>query len=203
VIGIRDMGSDLDAGSELGTIGTAASAIGADQMVYAAKSLREVWAGNQKLSATPETIRARKAGAVVAGVVTKDMANLGVGILAGCDAMLAGFCVHDQLVAMVRGGMTNNRSGMPNDKIAARAVSRPVEGPPVSFPDSRSLLFGSHLATRTKPLARRPTGSRVTRSRIGCVVTGGVCDQATAMPARRAGASRLRRDHHPQLRPDR
>ena len=34
-------------------------------------------------------------------------ANLGVGILAGCDAMLAGFCVHDELVAMVRGGMTS------------------------------------------------------------------------------------------------
>jgi imidazolonepropionase-like amidohydrolase len=94
------------AGSELGTIGTPASEISADQMVYAAKSLREVWAGNQKLFATPETIRALKAGAVVAGVVTKDMANLGVGILAGCDAMLAGFCVHDELVAMVRGGMT-------------------------------------------------------------------------------------------------
>ena len=52
---------------------------------------------------------------------------------------------------------------------------------------------GQHCATRTKPLARRPTGSRVIRSRIGCVVTGGVCDQATAMPARRVGASRLRR----------
>jgi imidazolonepropionase-like amidohydrolase len=94
------------AGSELGTIGTPASEISADQMVYAAKSLREVWAGNQKLFATPETIRALKAGALVAAVVTKDMANAGVGILAGCDAMLAGFCVHDELVAMVRGGMT-------------------------------------------------------------------------------------------------
>jgi imidazolonepropionase-like amidohydrolase len=34
------------------------------------------------------------------------MARAGVGILAGCDAMIAGFCVHDELVAMVRGGMT-------------------------------------------------------------------------------------------------
>lgn len=34
------------------------------------------------------------------------MANAGVGILAGCDMMIAGFCVPDELDAMVRGGMT-------------------------------------------------------------------------------------------------
>jgi imidazolonepropionase-like amidohydrolase len=34
------------------------------------------------------------------------MANAGVGILAGCDGMIAGFCVHDELSAMVHGGMT-------------------------------------------------------------------------------------------------
>ena len=34
------------------------------------------------------------------------MAKAGVGILAGCDTMIAGFCVHDELEAMVRGGMT-------------------------------------------------------------------------------------------------
>ena len=34
------------------------------------------------------------------------MVNAGVGILAGCDSMIAGFCVHDELAAMVRGGMT-------------------------------------------------------------------------------------------------
>lgn len=96
----------IAAGAELGTIGTSASEISADQMIYAANSLREVWAGNQKLFATPENIRALKAGALVAAMVTKDMASVGVGILAGCDAMLAGFCVHDELLAMVRGGMT-------------------------------------------------------------------------------------------------
>ena len=42
----------------------------------------------------------------VAAAVTKDMAKAGVGILAGCDTMIAGFCVHDELEAMVRGGMT-------------------------------------------------------------------------------------------------
>jgi hypothetical protein len=33
-------------------------------------------------------------------------ARAGVGILAGCDSMIAGFCVHDEVAAMVRGGMT-------------------------------------------------------------------------------------------------
>ena len=33
--------------------------------------------------------------------MTRDMAAAGVGILAGCDAMIAGFCVHDELAAMV------------------------------------------------------------------------------------------------------
>ena len=95
----------LAAGSEIATIGTPASGISADRMVYAAKTLREMWAGNQRLFATPEAIRSLRAGAVMAAVVTSDLASAGVGILAGCDSMIAGFCVHDELVAMVRGGM--------------------------------------------------------------------------------------------------
>ncbi len=95
----------IAAGAEIAAIGTPASEISAEQMVYAARSLREVWAGNQKMFATPDVIRGLRAGALVAAIVTKDMANAGVGILAGCDATLAGFCVHDELVAMVRGGM--------------------------------------------------------------------------------------------------
>jgi imidazolonepropionase-like amidohydrolase len=34
------------------------------------------------------------------------MAKAGVGILAGCDALVAGFCVHDELAAIVSAGMT-------------------------------------------------------------------------------------------------
>src|SRR5439155_12101855 len=63
--------------------------------------------------------------------------------------------------------------------------------------------MAKYCATGTKPLARRPTGSQVIRSRIGCKVTGGVCDQVPATLARRVGASRLRPAHHSQLRPDR
>jgi imidazolonepropionase-like amidohydrolase len=95
----------LVAMSEIATIGTPASAVSADRLVYASKSLRAMWAGNQSIS-TPGAAQFLKANAEVAAVVTKDMANAGVGILAGCDSMIAGFCVHDELAAMVHGGMT-------------------------------------------------------------------------------------------------
>jgi imidazolonepropionase-like amidohydrolase len=98
-------GPTLVAMSELATIGTPASAVSADHLAYAGKSLRAFWAGNQSLMA-PETARILRAGAEVGAVVTKDMAKAGVGILAGCDSMIAGFCVHDELAAMVHGGMT-------------------------------------------------------------------------------------------------
>ena len=91
---------------ELATIGTPASAVSADHLAYANRSLRNMWAGNQRMFATPDVVRALRAGADVGAVVTKDMAQAGVGILAGCDTMIAGFCVHDELAAMVRGGMT-------------------------------------------------------------------------------------------------
>jgi imidazolonepropionase-like amidohydrolase len=99
-------GPTLAAWSELATIGTAASAVSADHLAYAGKSLRNFWAGNQRVFATPEAVRAFRAAAEIGGVVTRDMAKAGVGILAGCDSMIAGFCVHDELAAMVRGGMT-------------------------------------------------------------------------------------------------
>jgi hypothetical protein len=42
----------------------------------------------------------------VGAVVTRDMARAGVSILAGCHSMTAGFCVHDELAAMIPRGMT-------------------------------------------------------------------------------------------------
>jgi imidazolonepropionase-like amidohydrolase len=96
----------LVAWSELATIGTPASAVSASHLAYANTALRAMWAGNQRLFATPEAVRNMRAGAEVGGQVVSDMARAGVGILAGCDSMIAGFCVHDELAAMVRGGMT-------------------------------------------------------------------------------------------------
>jgi hypothetical protein len=95
----------LAAMSEIMTIGTPASTVPPDRMAYASKSLRAMWAGNQSIS-SPGAAQFLKVNAEVAAVVTKDMATAGVGILAGCDGMIAGFCVHDELAAMVQGGMT-------------------------------------------------------------------------------------------------
>ena len=93
--------------TELVVIGTPASSIPRDQLAYANKTFLEMHAGNQSFFAKqPEVVGILKNLAEVAKVVTRDMAAAGVGILAGCDAMIAGFCVHDELVVMVAGGMT-------------------------------------------------------------------------------------------------
>lgn len=91
---------------ELPVIGTPASSISRDEMAYANKRLLEMHAGNQSFFLKqPEAVGIMKNLAEVAKVVTRDMAVAGVGILAGCDAMIPGFCVHDELVTMVAGGV--------------------------------------------------------------------------------------------------
>ena len=92
--------------SELATIGTPASSISAEQMPYATQSIRRLWAGLQSEFVNPELARIFKRRADVALAVTSDMAKAGVGIMAGCDTMIAGFCVHDEMATMVRGGLT-------------------------------------------------------------------------------------------------
>ncbi|HEV8395073.1 MAG TPA: amidohydrolase family protein [Vicinamibacterales bacterium] len=90
--------------AEILSIGTSRSEISADQMTYAGKQIRRMWAENQGL-VNPDAIGALRATAQTSAIVINDMAKAGVGILAGCDSMIAGFCVHDELAAMVRGGM--------------------------------------------------------------------------------------------------
>jgi hypothetical protein len=93
--------------AELAVIGTPASALSPDELTYANKRFLAFHAGNQSFFLKrPEIVGILKKLAAVAQVVTRDMAAAGVGILAGCDAMIAGFCVHDELAAMVAGGMT-------------------------------------------------------------------------------------------------
>lgn len=94
----------LVAMSEILSIGTPRSEVSAGEMVYAGKQIRSMWAGNQSL-VPPDALKALRDTAATSAVVTSDMAKAGVGILAGCDTMIAGFCVHDELAAMVRGGM--------------------------------------------------------------------------------------------------
>ena len=90
-----------------GTLGKPTSAIPAEQYALANAELRALWADNQALFvARPEVLRIIQAQAEMAKVVTSDMAKAGVGILVGCDALIAGFCVHDELRKMVEGGMS-------------------------------------------------------------------------------------------------
>lgn len=96
----------LVAMSEVAIIGTPASSLAADNLAYASTFLRALWIGNQSAS-TPNAAAFLKVNADVGAVVTRDMAAAGVGILTGCDGMIAGFCVHEELAAMVRGGMTS------------------------------------------------------------------------------------------------
>lgn len=94
-------------GAQLLTIGTPASSVPADQVAYANKRLRQMWAENQALIPNnPEIHRIFETRVRHSVAMTGDMAKAGVGILAGCDAVIAGFCLHDELAAMVRGGMT-------------------------------------------------------------------------------------------------
>jgi hypothetical protein len=78
-----------------------------DHLAYASPQIREFLALNRKMSnVTPEGVQAMVAMSDTAAVVVRDMQRAGVGILAGCDGMVAGFCVHDELALMVRGGMS-------------------------------------------------------------------------------------------------
>jgi hypothetical protein len=92
--------------SEILRIGTPASSISPEDMAYATTSVRKLWAENQGQAATPAIVQLLKERAKTSAIVASDMARAGIGILTGCDTMIAGFCVHDELEAMVRGGMT-------------------------------------------------------------------------------------------------
>jgi imidazolonepropionase-like amidohydrolase len=93
--------------SEIATIGTPDSSVGPEELAYASKALKDGWALNRVLSkTTPEMIRDLRAASATGAAVTRAMYNLGVPILTGCDTMIAGFCVHDELELMVGGGMT-------------------------------------------------------------------------------------------------
>jgi imidazolonepropionase-like amidohydrolase len=92
---------------ELAVVGTPASMLNPEHLAFANRQVREMWAMNQSFFANrPEVPEIIKRLADTAMVATRDMAAAGVGILAGCDALIAGFCVHDELAAMVRVGMT-------------------------------------------------------------------------------------------------
>jgi imidazolonepropionase-like amidohydrolase len=89
------------------SIGTPLGSSEADHWPFASPSLRGFLALNQQMSkVTAEGVRGLRAASDVAAVAVSDMQKLGVGILAGCDGMVPGFCVQDELILLVRGGMS-------------------------------------------------------------------------------------------------
>ena len=100
----------LVAFAEVATLGTQDSQLSEEELAYASKPIRNGWALNQSTFITPanraQVVQDSRTGARTAAIVTRDLANAGVPILTGCDFMIAGFCVHDELHALVSGGMT-------------------------------------------------------------------------------------------------
>lgn len=74
---------------------------------YASPSLRSLWRKNQETSKLSEAALTflRGAGAT-ALVAVKDMRARGDQFLAGCDMLVPGFCLHDEMEWMVRAGLT-------------------------------------------------------------------------------------------------
>jgi hypothetical protein len=100
----------LVAMSEVATLGTKDSELSEEEFAYVSKPIKNGWALNQSTFITPDKraqiVQDLRTAAHTAATVTRDMANAGVPILTGCDFMVAGFCVHDELDALVSGGMT-------------------------------------------------------------------------------------------------
>lgn len=78
-----------------------------NHVAYASPSLKKLWADNQRASnVSPERIRVFRALSDASLQVVRDMHQAGIGILAGCDGLVPGFCLHDELILMVRGGLS-------------------------------------------------------------------------------------------------
>jgi imidazolonepropionase-like amidohydrolase len=89
------------------TINTSSADAEADHVAYASPGLRKVWAENQQASnPSPERIRTFLALADASLPVVRDMHRAGVGILAGCDGLVPGFCLPDELTMIVRAGLS-------------------------------------------------------------------------------------------------
>jgi hypothetical protein len=92
---------------EVVTMTSPLSTVDTEQLAYATRSLKDFWAGlNQSARPDPQIVGSMRSHADVAAVVAKDLAASGIGILVGCDLMVPGFCVHDELALLVRGGMS-------------------------------------------------------------------------------------------------
>ena len=89
------------------TVGTPDGDPEQDHLAYASPGLLEFLALNRKMSnVSAEAVRSLVVAADAAAVAVADMQKAGVGILAGCDGMVVGFCLHEELMLFVKGGMS-------------------------------------------------------------------------------------------------
>jgi imidazolonepropionase-like amidohydrolase len=74
---------------------------------YSSPTLRAFWAANEAESElTPEALGFLRSGNAQAIAAIRDMHAAGVPFLAGCDGMVPGFCLHDELARLVRAGFS-------------------------------------------------------------------------------------------------
>jgi imidazolonepropionase-like amidohydrolase len=74
---------------------------------YASDSLLELTRRNAKVSNIDENGLARfRVMSHISQTVVRDLGAAGNGILAGCDGLVPGFCLHDELEAMTTGGLS-------------------------------------------------------------------------------------------------
>jgi hypothetical protein len=89
------------------TLGTPDGDPERDHLAFASPGLLEFLALNRKMSnVNSEAARGLAVAADAAAVAVADMQKAGVGILAGCDGMVVGFCLHEELMLFVKGGMS-------------------------------------------------------------------------------------------------
>jgi amidohydrolase family protein len=88
-------------------VGTSPASAERDHVAYASPSLKKLWADNQhESSASPDRTRAFLALAETSSRVVGDLEHVGVRILAGCDGLVPGFCLADELAMLVRSGLS-------------------------------------------------------------------------------------------------
>ena len=114
--------------------------------------------------------------AEVAKTATRDMAAAGVGILAGCDALIAGFCVHDEIATMVSAGMS------PISALQAATLN------PARYLGMEQTLGSIAVGKRADlvVLDANPLTDVANMRRIRAVVLGGRCSTDCARHAARA-----------------
>jgi imidazolonepropionase-like amidohydrolase len=75
---------------------------------YASDSLLDVTRRNAEASKLDErALSSLRAGAQSSVAAVREMLTRGVGFLAGCDALVPGFCLHDELERMTEAGFTS------------------------------------------------------------------------------------------------